>query len=718
MPLTRTTDRADQDLKGVAMDDQPLLSVRNLRTHFLSDEGVTRAVDGVSFDVYPGRTLGIVGETGCGKSITARSILRIVDEPGKIVDGEIRLRRDEGWLDLAALPAKSPRLRAVRGGEIGLVFQEPMASFSPVHTVGNQLTEAVRLHTELSKPQQRQRAVELLDMVGVPEPERRLGVYPWQLSGGLLQRAMIAMALAGGPKLLILDEPTTALDVITQAHILDLVRDLQDRTGLAIMLITHDLGVVAQMADEVVVMYLGRVAEHGPATQIFESPRHPYTRALLASIPSVASGQPGGRERLRTIAGSIPHPFNRPPGCLFHPRCAHAMANVCDREEPVPRLIAPDRGVSCHLDDGSLAGDNGRPAAAPTRLAVAEPRPNGGGGWVNGTAPLLQVRNLHKEYAVQGRRFGRARGTLRAVDDVTFEVTAGQTLALVGESGSGKTTVSRCVLRAVAPDSGEVLFRTATGDVVDLTRLPDKQLRPLRRELQMIFQDPFSSLNPRMSILEIVGEPLLLNGVRSRQERVDRVGELLRLVGLRPEYQRRYPHAFSGGQRQRIGIARALALNPRLVVADEPVSALDVSVQAQILNLMAELQERLGLTYLFVSHDLSVVRHISDRVGVMFGGRLVELGRTEEVLDDPKHPYTAALLAAVPRPDPATRARFNIPRGRPLNGSDPANGCQFERRCPFAVDRCRVEPPAWERIDGGRRVRCHRAAELTLGAGS
>jgi peptide/nickel transport system ATP-binding protein len=697
------------------MDEQLLLSVRNLRTHFLGDEGVTRAVDGVSFDVYPGRTVGIVGETGCGKSVTARSILRIVDEPGQIVDGEIRLRRKEEWLDLTALPAKSTRLRAVRGGEIGLVFQEPMASFSPVHTVGNQLTEAIRLHAQLPKQQLRQRAVELLDMVGVPEPERRLDAYPWQLSGGLLQRAMIAMALAGEPRLLILDEPTTALDVITQAQILDLVRDLQARTGLAIILITHDLGVVAQTADEVVVMYLGRVVERGPVAQIFDSPRHPYTRALLASIPGRAGHHPAGRQRLQTIAGSIPHPFDRPPGCSFHPRCPRAMVNVCDDDEPVARLIAADHEVSCHLEDGALAGNGSRADVLPALAVIAEERPPGPGPRANGAAkPLLQVRNLSKEYAVQGRRLGRARGTVRAVDNVTFDVTPGQTLALVGESGSGKTTVSRCVLRAVNPDSGEVLYRNATGEVIDLTRLSKTQLRPLRRELQMIFQDPFSSLNPRMSILDIVGEPLLLNGVTTRQERIERVGELLRLVGLRPEYQRRYPHAFSGGQRQRIGIARALALNPRLVVADEPVSALDVSVQAQILNLMAELQERLGLTYLFVSHDLSVVRYISDRTGVMYGGQLVELGDTHEVLDDPKHPYTAALLTAVPRPDPTTRARFDIPRAAPPNGSGSPQGCHFQRRCPFAVDRCRVEPPAWDQIDDGRRVRCHRARELTL----
>jgi peptide/nickel transport system ATP-binding protein len=701
------------------MGDQPLLSVRDLKTYFLADEGVTRAVDGVTFDVHDGRTLGIVGETGCGKSVTARSILRLVPKPGRIVDGHILLRRDDGLLDLAALPAGGRELRAVRGGEIGLVFQEPMSSFSPVHTIGNQLTEAIGLHqAPAAKAEGRQalqrRAVELLDMVGVPRPEERLEAYPWQLSGGLLQRAMIAMALAGGPRLLIADEPTTALDVITQAQILDLIRDLQRRTGLAIILITHDLGVVAQMADDVAVMYLGRVVEQGPAASIFSAPRHPYTQALLQSIPSVHHQ---ARVRLPTIAGGIPHPFNRPAGCSFHPRCPHALPGVCDQREPGRRVLDGGHEVSCHVEDarapgGEVAppatGGNGRASAvivdrsAPVRLEGRQSR------------TLLEVRNLSKRFALQGRRLGRTRGTLQAVDDVTFDLAVGETLALVGESGSGKTTASRCILRAMTPESGDILFRTRSGDVVDIAKLSGKQLRPLRPEIQMIFQDPYSSLSPRMTVLDIVGEPLLVNGVESRQERIDRVEELLGLVGLRTEYMRRFPHAFSGGQRQRIGIARALALNPRLVVADEPVSALDVSVQAQILNLLMELQDRLGLTYLFVSHDLSVVRHISDRIGVMYAGQLVELGASEAVLEAPRHPYTVALLQAIPKPDPRARAMFNIPRARKLDPSTPQRGCPFQHRCPFVTERCTVEAPAWREVSPGRLARCHHAQDLVL----
>jgi peptide/nickel transport system ATP-binding protein len=707
------------------MAEQPMLSVRNLKTHFVSDEGTTRAVDGVSFDVHAGHTLGVVGETGCGKSVTARSILRIVDKPGRIVDGEILLRRNDSWVDLTALGPKSPEIRVVRGGEIGLVFQEPMTSFSPVHTVGNQLIEGIRLHNKLTKDQASQRAVELLGMVGVPQPETRLGSYPWQLSGGLLQRAMIAMALAGQPQLLILDEPTTALDVIVQAQVLDLVRDLQARSGLGIILITHDLGVVAQLADEVAVMYLGRVVERGPVAQIFDAPRHPYTRALLEAIPSRGMA---ARQRLPAIAGSIPHPFNRPPGCSFHPRCRHAIAGLCAEQEPASRPVGERWEVSCHLDDAVMSsnGNTARSGASAIKITEqpavvrADGAAAGGPGGrpaEPGDRPLLEVRHLGKGFAARGGQLRRARDNVRAVDDVTFDVRAGETLALVGESGSGKTTTSRCILRALSPDSGEVLYRSASGSVVDLARLSKKQMRPLRREIQMIFQDPYSSLNPRMSVLATVAEPLLLHGVSSRQERTDRVVELLRLVGLRQEYLRRFPHALSGGQRQRIGIARALALNPRLVVADEPVSALDVSVQAQILNLLMDLQEQLGLTYLFVSHDLSVVRHISNRIGVMYAGELVELGEAEDVLSAPAHPYTAALLAAIPRPDPATRGPSGIPRPKTGPGDADQAGCQFQRRCPFAVDQCKVDRPAWTEITAGRRVRCHRAPELTLPGG-
>jgi peptide/nickel transport system ATP-binding protein len=692
------------------MTSDVLLSVRDLRTHFLGDEGTTRAVDGVSFDVTAGRTLGVVGESGCGKSITARSLLGIISPPGRIISGEILLRRDDQWVDLAKLPPGGPEIRRVRGGDIGLVFQEPMSAFSPVHTVGDQIVEAVRLHRPMSKQQAGERALELLRMVGIPRPEGVRGEYSWQLSGGLRQRAMIAMALAGGPRLLIADEPTTALDVTTQAQILALIRDLKRDTGMAVMLITHDLGVIAEMADEVLVVYLGRVVERGPVEEIFNAPKHPYTRALLDSIPSMQSV---ARKRLPSISGSVPHPFNRPSGCAFHPRCRHAIADLCERVEPDAHQLGPDHEVTCHLHDATVTKGNriDLPLLAP-RLAdvpderVLPPRDD--------ETLLLQVRRLTKFFPIRSALIGRVRAKVRAVDEVTLDVRQGETLSLVGESGSGKTTAARAILRALDPDSGEILFHRSSGEVVDLAALSRRQVRPLRNELQMIFQDPYSSLNPRMTVLDIIAEPLLVNGLGSRQERVDRVVELLKLVGLRPEYLRRFPHAFSGGQRQRIGIARALALNPRLVVADEPVSALDVSVQAQILNLLIELQDRLGLTYLFVSHDLSVVKHISDRIAVMYVGQVVELGTRDEVLFTPKHPYTSALLAAVPRPDPTARLTFTPPRGEIADPTSPPSGCYFHPRCPFAVAKCRTERPVWQEIGPNRRARCHRAAELEL----
>jgi peptide/nickel transport system ATP-binding protein len=691
-----------------------VLSVRGLKTHFVTDEGTTRAVDGVSFTMTAGKTLGVVGETGCGKSITARSLLRIVESPGRVVEGEIRLKRDDGWVDLADLPANGPELRQVRGGDIGLVFQEPMSSFSPVHTIGSQITEAIRLHCGLSKKQAVDRAVELLEQVGIPRPEGILKEYAWQLSGGLRQRAMIAMALAGEPKVLIADEPTTALDVTTQAQILALVRRLQEETNMAIMLITHDLGVIAEMADEVLVIYLGKVVERGPVEQIFRAPRHPYTRALLSSIPS---RQAASRTKLPTIAGIVPHPFNRPDGCAFHTRCGLAVAGHCDRTEPEEQVVQPGHRVSCHLYNGVLQDKPtggrkliGFPAGPEqerkTRDHCFEPRTDG--------TVLLDVRDLSKFFPIRSGLFSRVGGQVRAVDDVSFEVRKGETLALVGESGSGKTTTSRAILRALDPDSGQINFRTSGGDVVDLARLSRTQVRPLRNDLQMIFQDPYSSLNPRMTVLDIIAEPLLVNGVGSKRDRIERVCELLRLVGLRQEFMHRYPHAFSGGQRQRIGIARALALSPSLIVADEPVSALDVSVQAQILNLMLELQSRLGLTYLFVSHDISVVKHISDRIAVMYVGQMVEMGNRDDVVSKPLHPYTSTLLGAVPRPDPAARQAITPPRGRIADPANPPSGCYFHPRCPFAVEQCKVQRPSWQEIAPGRMVRCHRAKELDL----
>jgi len=704
---------------SAAPQAKPILSVRDLQVHFMLNEGTVRAVDGASFDVQMGRTLGIVGESGCGKSVTTRALLQIIDPPGQIVGGSLYYRPDESdrVLDLAKVDAEGPEMDSIRGGDIGLIFQEPMTSFSPVHTVGNQIMEAIRLHQNVSRAGAREQAIDWLHRVHMPNAAQRMNEYPYQLSGGLRQRAMIAMALCCNPRILIADEPSTALDVTTQAQILDLLGELQAEHGMAIIFITHDLGVIAEIADDVAVMYLGRVVEEAPVDQIFHAPQHPYTRALLTSMPNIYSQS---RARLPSLQGSIPHPLNRPTGCAFHPRCPSFMPGICEKDEPDLRDLTPTQRVSCFLYEER--GRNHKGIADSTHQVerqVEVVAANGHGSANNertiatGT-PLLEVKNLQKFFPIQKGFFKRVVGHVRAVDDISFTLNQGETLSLVGESGCGKTTTARCVLRAIDPTDGQIMLKAHTGQTIDLATLSETQIRPLRRDMQMIFQDPFSSLNPRMTIFDVIGEPLLVNGVTSRQERQDRVEQLLKQVGLRPEYMDRFPHAFSGGQRQRIWIARALALNPRFIVADEAVSALDVSVQAQVLNLMMDLQDELGLTYLFVSHDLSVVNQISDRVVVMYVGKIAEVATPQQLFSDPKHPYTAALIASLPKVDPRLRQERAPLQGEVANPANPPSGCYFHPRCPYAVEQCKHEIPPLVEVADGRLVSCHRVQELAL----
>ncbi len=691
--------------------NDPILAVRDLKVHFALKEGVVRAVDGASFDVHLGRTLGIVGESGCGKSVTTRALLQLIDPPGRIVGGALHYQPDNQAkpIDLAQLDPEGSEMKAIRGGDIGLIFQEPMTSFSPVHTIGNQITEAIRLHQPISKRAAQELAVDWLQRVHMPNAAQRMNEYPYQLSGGLRQRAMIAMALCCNPRILIADEPSTALDVTTQAQILDLLRELQEEHHMAIIFITHDLGVIAEIADDVAVMYLGRVVEEAPVKEIFHAPKHPYTRALMTSMPNIYSPS---RTRLPSIQGSIPHPLNRPTGCAFHPRCPSFMPGVCERTEPALLELTAEQRVSCFLYDHTKPQPS--VAAAPVVQVVNGTEAPTTKGRSEATTTLLEVKNLTKFFPIQKGFLRRVVGHVRAVDQISFRLNQGETLSLVGESGCGKTTTARCVLRAIEPTSGEILLRTRDNVTVDLAHMSQAQIRPLRRDMQMIFQDPFSSLNPRMTVFDVVGEPLLVNGVRSRAERQDRVEQLLRQVGLRPEYMDRFPHAFSGGQRQRIGIARALALNPRFIVADEAVSALDVSVQAQVLNLMLDLQEELGLTYLFVSHDLSVVNQVSDRVVVMYVAKIVEVATPQQLFTAPKHPYTAALLASLPKADPGQRQKRTPLQGEVANPANPPTGCYFHPRCAFAVEQCRRESPPLQTLADQRQVSCHRVHELDL----
>ncbi len=585
------------------MDD--LLRVRDLRVRFALPEGEITAVDGVSFRVPPGGTVALVGESGSGKSVIAQSILRILPPAARIAGGEILLadpaRPDDAPVDLAALDGDSRAMRMIRGDRIAIVFQEPMSSFSPLHTIGDQIGEALRIHRKTCD--WRARVVEMLRLVGFPDPARAVNAYPFELSGGLRQRAMIAMALICRPALLIADEPTTALDVTIQAQILKLLKDLQRELGMAVLMITHDLGVVANVADEIVVIHRGRVMERGTLDHIFRDPRHPYLKALLRAVPRLGRA-PG--ERLVPVRAATP----------------------CD-----PALLARRRAAAKPADDDR---------------------------------PLLVVKGLRKTFAARRRKGG---GAAVAVDDVSFEIRRGECLGLVGESGCGKTTLSKMLMRALEPDRGEIAF-CSEGRPCDVLELSGAALLAYRRKVQLVFQDPFGALDPRMTVFDIIAEPLEIHRIGDAAQRAATVKELMRLVGLDLRYLRRYPHSFSGGQRQRIVIARALALAPELLICDEPVSALDVSIQAQILNLLKDLKDALDLTYLFVSHNLAVVDYMADRIAVMCAGRLVEIAPRERLFADARHPYTRALLAAVPEPDPDRPLDFDaIAEDR---ASDPA----------------------------------------------
>lgn len=689
---------------------ESLLEVRSLQTHFFTDDGVIKAVDGVSFSIPHGKTLCVVGESGCGKSITARSILNIVDYPGRIVGGDILFRPKAGReINIAKLDPRGKDIRAIRGKDITMIFQEPMSSLSALHTIGDQIIEAILLHMHVSKQQARQLAINALRKVGIPRPSEMIDAYSFQLSGGMRQRAMIAMALVCEPKLLIADEPTTALDVTTQANMLDLIRELQHDMGMSVMFITHDLGVVAEIADEVAVMYLGVIIERGSVDEIFADPKHPYTRALLRSIPKLRVGGIG-KGRLDAIRGMVPHPLNRPGGCPFHDRCDFAVNGVCDQIKPPIIKLSDEHEVSCLIYDK----ENPIPIIEHTadQETVVEDSIRQ---MQSAEEMLLKVNELKMHFPITRGLFNKVVGQVKAVDGVSFVIYQGETLALVGESGCGKTTLGHTLLRLYDPTSGEILY-TNENTEVDLAKLSKKQIKRYRREIRMVFQDPHASLNPRLPVIEIVGEPLKVNGLAKGRALEERVADLLQKVGLRPEYLHRYPHAFSGGERQRIGIARALAPYPKLIVADEPVSALDVSIQAQILNLLKDLQAEFGLTYLFISHDLSVVAHISDRVAVMYVGKIVELADTATLFEQPHHPYTEALLSAVLRPDPKMRSDKNRIR---LEGdvADPSfdhMGCAFHPRCRYRQEKCETEVPVLRQTADGHYAACHFAEELHL----
>ncbi|NML24250.1 ABC transporter ATP-binding protein [Zoogloea dura] len=665
-------------------EGQALLRVDGLRVELGPRGKPVRPVDGVSFQVLPGQTLALVGESGCGKSMTALACMRLLPAGGRIAGGSIRLG-DEA---LEVLP--ETRMRDVRGKHLAMIFQEPATSLNPVMTVGDQIGEVLVRHRGLHGQPAWAEAEKLLEAVGIPDPRRRLSEYPFQLSGGMKQRVMIAMALAGDPDVLIADEPTTALDVTIQAQVLDLLRDLQNRRGMGMLLITHDLGVVARMAHRIGVMYAGELVETGDREDFFGKPLHPYSRKLFAALPTPdLRGRP-----LETIVGQVPRPGERLPGCRFAERCPQ-VREVCRSTLPGLHQVG-QQAVRCHLYDPDL-GLSWIDTPPPVASVAGEQTASRG--------KVLDVADLKVHFPVRKGIFRRVAGHVKAVDGVTLQVPAGQTLALVGESGCGKTTAGKALLKLVQATGGEVRYGGQ-----EVLSLPASRWRPLRRDLQMIFQDPFSSLDPRMRVGEILEEGMQALGVESdAAARAERIEALLNRVGLDPAMRYRFPHEFSGGQRQRIAIARALAVSPSLIVCDEPTSALDVSVQAQILNLLRELQAEYGLSYLFITHNLAVVDYLAHQVAVMYLGRIVEQGSTEEVLREPRHPYTRMLLAAVPRVDVAGDAlpAPAIPHGDMPSALNPPSGCHFHPRCEHASDICRSTYPAETRLSGGRMVRCY-----------
>ena len=670
----------------MSRDDSLLLDVQGLDVGFQTATGLRAVVDGVDLGLAAGETFALVGESGSGKSLTALALMRLLPPSGVLAAEALRVGGDS----VLALPERE--MRGLRGGRMAMIFQEPATSLNPVLTVGTQIVEALVRHRGLRGGPARQEALDLLGAVGIADAARRIDEYPFQMSGGMKQRVMIAIALAGQPELLIADEPTTALDVTIQAEILALLAELQQRRRMAMLMITHDLGVVRRMAHRVGVMYAGELVETGPAAGFFASPGHPYTHGLFGALPT--SARRGGE--LAAIAGQPPEPGAWPGGCRFAPRCPHRQAR-CDAEAPGWTEVAPGHAVRCHFAGSLAAADTlGKPpAAAPASASAA-------------TGEVLVVNDLAVHFPIRRGLLQRTVGHVRAVDGVSFALAAGRTLALVGESGCGKTTVGKAVMRLIGATAGTI---SLNGDAVPMAgRIA---LQPLRRAVQMVFQDPFASLNPKRSVGEIIGEGIDALAIAPAESRARLIAEVLDSVGLPRDTATRYPHEFSGGQRQRIAIARALAVRPRVLICDEPTSALDVSVQAQVLNLLRQLQREQGLAYLFITHNFGVVEFLADEVAVMYLGRIVEQGEAQTLLKAAAHPYTRALLDAVPTIDGAAAPPRLV--GEMPSPANPPTGCHFHPRCPRAADICRQHYPDEREVTSGQRVRCHFPLDIPAG---
>ena len=669
-----------------------VLEVKNLKTEFKTEKGILKAINGVSYYLDKGEIVAFVGESGSGKSVTQYSSLQLIPmPPGKITDGEI-LFEGNNILDYSQ---NSPEMQSIRGGEVGVVFQEPMTSLNPIMTVGAQILEGVRLHLHLERTEARAYAVELLKKVGLSDPEKRLDYYPHQFSGGMRQRIMIAIALSCNPKILIADEATSALDVTTQAQILELMRALVVETNTTLVLVTHNLSLVARYANRVYVMYAGEIMESGNTAEIFSNPRHPYTIGLMNAVPSLTDRKD---RKLIPIEGLVSDLTRRKDQCVFVNRCPFADGECENLQAPVLENIkdSPNHFAACHKIITKESKSKKKDADTIRKVSDIS-------GKITGD-PILKVENLKVSYPIRSKIMQKVIGHIDVVDDISFDVYPGETLGFVGESGCGKTTVAKTVMRLIEPTEGRIIFN---GN--NITKLKHGSMQPIRRNLSMIFQDPFGSLDPRQRALDAIKEPMKNFNLRmTNQQMEEKAVHLMELVGINPVFKNRMPHQFSGGQRQRIAIARALSTDPSFIVCDEAVSALDVSIQAQIINLMVELQEKLGLSYLFIAHDLSVVRHISDRIAVMYLGQIVEEADWESLYKNPLHPYTQVLLEAVPVPVPELEAKrkYHLIKGEVPSVMNRPKGCPFSSRCNFVMERCTQERPKLRKAAGYHTVAC------------